>query len=190
MFHGHKTNYKINRLQERALRLIYNNHISSFEELLSKDGTFTIHEQTYFTSTCCPSCPRTFLGPFHRLSLALLKYALSPDMYFVSLLLLILLLSACHIFSEFSHAVNASLALCKASRLSVRILLVFKDVIAVGLSINVGGRVSWKGENPWTFASEFLAFRHQDKARSRLNCDSLLNCFIHHICDNELMPFN
>ena len=45
MFHGHKTNYKINRLQERVLRLICNDHISSFEELLSKDGTFTIHEQ-------------------------------------------------------------------------------------------------------------------------------------------------
>ena len=37
--------YKINRLQERALRLIYNDHISSFKELLSKDGTYTIHEQ-------------------------------------------------------------------------------------------------------------------------------------------------
>ena len=34
MFHGHETNYKINRLQERALRLIYNDHISSFEKLL------------------------------------------------------------------------------------------------------------------------------------------------------------
>ena len=45
MFHGRKTNCKINRLQERALRLIYNDHISSFEELLSKDGTFTIHDQ-------------------------------------------------------------------------------------------------------------------------------------------------
>ena len=28
-----------------ALRLIYNDHISNFKELLSKDGTFTIHEQ-------------------------------------------------------------------------------------------------------------------------------------------------
>ena len=37
--------YKINRLQERALRLIYDDHISSFKELLSKDGTFAIHEQ-------------------------------------------------------------------------------------------------------------------------------------------------
>ena len=45
MSHGLKTNYKINRLQERALRLIYNDYISSFDELLSKDGTFTIHEQ-------------------------------------------------------------------------------------------------------------------------------------------------
>ena len=45
MFHGHKTNYKTNRLHERALRLIYNDHISGFKELLSKDGTFTIHGQ-------------------------------------------------------------------------------------------------------------------------------------------------
>ena len=45
MFHSHKTNYKINKLQEQALRLIHNDHISSFKELLSKDGTFTIHEQ-------------------------------------------------------------------------------------------------------------------------------------------------
>ena len=48
MFHGRKTNYiiyKINRLQERASRLIYNDHISSFKQLLSKDGTYTIHEQ-------------------------------------------------------------------------------------------------------------------------------------------------
>ena len=37
--------YKTNRLQDRALRLIYNDHISSCKELLSKDGTYTIHEQ-------------------------------------------------------------------------------------------------------------------------------------------------
>ena len=46
MFHGcQETNYKINRLQEQVLKLTYNDHISSFKELLSKDGTFTIHEQ-------------------------------------------------------------------------------------------------------------------------------------------------
>ena len=45
MFHGRKTNYKINRLQERALSLILNDRISSLQELLSKDDTFTIHEQ-------------------------------------------------------------------------------------------------------------------------------------------------
>ena len=46
MFHGCKTNYKINRLKERALRLLtYKDYISSFEELLSKDGTFSIHKE-------------------------------------------------------------------------------------------------------------------------------------------------
>ena len=28
-----------------ALRIIYNDHISSFKELLSKDGSLTMHEQ-------------------------------------------------------------------------------------------------------------------------------------------------
>ena len=32
MFHGSKTNYKINRLQEQALRLFYYDHIYSFDE--------------------------------------------------------------------------------------------------------------------------------------------------------------
>ena len=45
IFHGLKTNYKINRLEQRVLRLIYNDHSSSFKKLLSKDSTFTIHEQ-------------------------------------------------------------------------------------------------------------------------------------------------
>ena len=71
----------------------------------------------------------------------------------------------------------ASLALCKTARLSVRILLVLEGVNAGGLS-NVDGsfgfcpRASWKGENPSTFANEFLAFTRQGKTRSRLNCDS------------------
>ena len=33
MFHGSKTNYKINRLQEQALRLFHYDHIYSFEKL-------------------------------------------------------------------------------------------------------------------------------------------------------------
>ena len=41
MFHGCQET----RLQEQVLKLTYNDHISSFKELLSKDGTFTIHEQ-------------------------------------------------------------------------------------------------------------------------------------------------
>ena len=41
MFHGcQETNYKINRLQEQALRSIYNDLISSFKELLSMDDFY------------------------------------------------------------------------------------------------------------------------------------------------------
>ena len=44
MFHGRQIN-KINKLHERALRIVYNDTIMSFEELLVKDKTFTIHHQ-------------------------------------------------------------------------------------------------------------------------------------------------
>ena len=45
MFHGRQTHDKINKLQERALRIVYNDTVTSFEELLVKDKTFTIHHQ-------------------------------------------------------------------------------------------------------------------------------------------------
>ena len=45
MFHRRQTNDKINKLHERALRIVYNDTIMSFEELLVKDKTFTIHHQ-------------------------------------------------------------------------------------------------------------------------------------------------
>ena len=45
MFHGRKINDKTNKLHERALRIVYNDTITSFEELLVKDKIFTIHHQ-------------------------------------------------------------------------------------------------------------------------------------------------
>ncbi len=35
----------INKLHERALRITYRDHESSFQTLLEKDGTFTVHEK-------------------------------------------------------------------------------------------------------------------------------------------------
>ena len=72
----------------------------------------------------------------------------------MSMLAVILLLSASRIFSEFSHETNAPLALCKATRLPVKNVLVLEAVSAGGLSISDDGsfgicpRASWKGENP------------------------------------------
>ena len=45
MFCSRKLNNKINRLHERALRVAYSDYVSSFEELLIKDGTRTIHQR-------------------------------------------------------------------------------------------------------------------------------------------------
>ena len=43
MFHSRKLNNRINSLHERCLRFIYVDYISSFEELLKKDGTVSTH---------------------------------------------------------------------------------------------------------------------------------------------------
>ena len=41
MFHSRQINHKINKLHERAPRIAYNDHFSSFEELLSKEKSVT-----------------------------------------------------------------------------------------------------------------------------------------------------
>lgn len=45
MFTDRTVNYKINRLHERALRVVYADNTSSFEELLRKDKSCTIHQR-------------------------------------------------------------------------------------------------------------------------------------------------
>ena len=43
MCHSRTNNSKINRLYERCLRIVYNDKQSSFNELLEKDGSVSIH---------------------------------------------------------------------------------------------------------------------------------------------------
>ena len=45
MFHSREVNNRINNLHFRALRMTYLDETSSFEELLKKDGSVTIHHQ-------------------------------------------------------------------------------------------------------------------------------------------------
>ena len=45
IFHDRGLNHKVNRLHERALRLVYKDDQSTFEELLKKDNTVTIHHR-------------------------------------------------------------------------------------------------------------------------------------------------
>ena len=49
MFHSRSANTKINRLHERALRLVYNDFQSTFYELLIRDKSFSIHHQNIQT---------------------------------------------------------------------------------------------------------------------------------------------
>ena len=43
MFHSRKLNSRINKIQERALRLVYNDKSSNFQQLLDKDKSVTIY---------------------------------------------------------------------------------------------------------------------------------------------------
>ena len=45
MFHNRKLNSRINRIQERSLRFVYNDHKSTFSELLKKDNSVTVHNK-------------------------------------------------------------------------------------------------------------------------------------------------
>ena len=45
MNHNKSINKKINNLHERALRLIYCDHASNFQELLQRDNYVTIHRK-------------------------------------------------------------------------------------------------------------------------------------------------
>ena len=45
MFHSRKRKHRINRIHKCALRIAYNNHQCTFEELLKRYNSYTIHER-------------------------------------------------------------------------------------------------------------------------------------------------
>ena len=58
LFHGRQFNDMINKLPERAIRVIHSDTVSSFENLLIKDRYFTIHHQN-IQSLAIESCKAT-----------------------------------------------------------------------------------------------------------------------------------
>ena len=45
MFYSRTLNSKINRLHQKALRIVYGNYKSKFDKLMEKDGFFSIHHR-------------------------------------------------------------------------------------------------------------------------------------------------
>ena len=45
MCHSRALNTKINKLHERALRVVYKDKSLTFEQMLEKDGSYTIHHR-------------------------------------------------------------------------------------------------------------------------------------------------
>ena len=44
MFHSRRTNNKINRLHDRALRIVFDDNVSTFDQLLAMDKYFSNHQ--------------------------------------------------------------------------------------------------------------------------------------------------
>ena len=64
MFHSRTINSKINGIHESVLRIIYNDKSSSFQNLLDKDNSVTIHERNIrnlaIKTNFCKVFPRLF----------------------------------------------------------------------------------------------------------------------------------
>ena len=45
MFHSRKLNSRINNIHKRALRLVYQDYVSTFDDLLANDNSFKIHQK-------------------------------------------------------------------------------------------------------------------------------------------------
>ena len=76
MFYSRQANNKINHLHERALRLVYNDYYSTFEELLEKDGSFTIHH--YNIQTLCIELYKVYNNLAHLIFSDLFKRNSNP----------------------------------------------------------------------------------------------------------------
>ena len=76
MFYSRQTNNKINHLHERALRLVYNDYYSTFEELFEKDGSFTIHH--YNIQTLCIELYKVYNNLAHSIFSDLFKRNSNP----------------------------------------------------------------------------------------------------------------
>ena len=47
MFHSRKLSHRIIKIHDRALSIVYNDYQCTFEELIERDNSFTIHERTF-----------------------------------------------------------------------------------------------------------------------------------------------
>ncbi len=87
MFHSREINNRINRVHERALRIAYKGLHSTFQELLSKDGSVSIHHRNLqvlateiykFIHGLSPKLMGEVFRPKE------IKYNLRTDLYLVS----------------------------------------------------------------------------------------------------------
>ena len=63
MFHSRGKNNNMNRINERCLRIIYNDKKSTFYKLLEKDGSVSIHKRNLRSLACEMFKPKRDMAP-------------------------------------------------------------------------------------------------------------------------------
>ena len=67
MSHSRKLSSRVNKLHERALRIVYQDYASSFTEFLEKDNSITIHNRKkQFIATALFKVKNELLPPFAK----------------------------------------------------------------------------------------------------------------------------
>ena len=85
MCHSRTIKNKINQLHERCLRVMYNDKISSFKELLKREGSVPVHNRnlqivaTEMFKVCINIAPPIFTEIFNKQNL---NYQLRPTSHF------------------------------------------------------------------------------------------------------------
>ena len=82
LFHSRSLNNRIDRIHQRALRIVFNNNVSSFDELINKSGSVRVHHSAIEIYKALHNLPPPFVSELFQLNN--IKYNLYTDKTLIS----------------------------------------------------------------------------------------------------------